>query len=126
MAWRKAAASAGSALPPKPRRPGCRVARRSIARSRITPMAGWRSCGKTILRRSAGCGVVSIGLDLAEPEKHAAAPYAELLLVPDPLLVTQLGQFVKDRPREAGFEPRSHQDIGRGRPVGSSFDAQRT
>src|SRR5205085_11854983 len=88
-------------------------------------MAAQRSCGKTILRRSAGRGVVSIGLDLAEPENHAAAPYAELLFVPDSLLVTQLGQFVKDRPGEAGFEPRPYQDIRRGRPVGSGFDAQR-
>src|SRR5690348_2942871 len=117
MAWRKAAASAGSALPPKPRRPGCRPARRSIALSRVRPMAGRRSCGKTILRRSAGCGVVSIGLDLAEPEKRAAAPYAELLLAPDLLLVAKLGQLIKDRPREAGFETRPHRDIGRGRAV---------
>src|SRR5438874_485203 len=120
----------GSALPPKPRRPGCCRARRSIARSRVTAMAARRSCGKTIQRRSArasvvSIAVVSIGLDLAEPEKHAIAPYAELLLARDPLLMAKLGQFVEDRPREAGFEARAHQDIGRGGPVLSGFDAQR-
>src|SRR5436309_11656884 len=130
MAWRNAAASAGSALPPKPRRPGWRRARRSIARSRVTAMAARRSCGKTIQRRSARFGVesiwvVSIGLDLAETEKHAAAPYAELLLVRDPLLMAKLGQLVEHRPGEAGFEARAHQDIGRGGPVRSGFDAQR-
>src|SRR5438552_589640 len=107
MAWRNAAASAGSGEPPKPRRPGCWPARHSIARSRVTAMAGRRSCDKTIQRRSARPGVVSIavvsiGVDLAEPEKHAATPYAELLLAPDLLLVPELGQPIKDGSGEAG------------------------
>src|SRR5439155_17812130 len=128
--WRNAAASAGSGEPPKPRRPGCWPARHSIARSRVTAMAGRRSCDKTIQRRSARPGVVSIavvsiGVDLAEPEKHAATPYAELLLVRDLLLMAKLGQLVEHGPREAGFKARAHQDIGRGGPIRSGFDAQR-
>src|SRR5207247_2481327 len=124
------AASAGSALPPKPRRPGWRRARRSIARSRVTAMAARRSCDKTLLRRSARPGVVSIavvsiGLDLAETEKHAAAPYAELLLARVVHHRPQRVQSIEYRSCEAGFEARAHQDIGRGGPVLSGFDAQR-
>src|SRR5204862_7404980 len=93
-------------------------------------MAARRSCGKTIQRRSARASVVSIavasiGLDLAESEKHAAAPYAELLLARDPLLMAQLGQLIEDPPGEAGVEARAHQDIGRGGPLRSGFDARR-
>src|SRR4051794_41465128 len=93
-------------------------------------MAARRSCGKTIQRRSARPGVVSIavvsiGLDLAEPEKHAAAPYAELLLARDPLLMAKLGQLIEDRPGEAGFEAPAYPDLEHGGPLRSRFDPPR-
>src|SRR5260221_8871759 len=81
---RNAAASNGSALPPKPRRPGCRSASRSMSPARVM-----------------GSGFL---VKLAEPEKVAGAPYPELHVAGDRLLLAPFDQLVKDRARQSCLE----------------------
>src|SRR5438128_11571350 len=81
-ARRNAAASSGSALPPKPRRPGCRSASRSISPAGVM--------GSDFL------------VKLAEPKEHAAAPDSELALAGDRLLLAPLDQLIKYRACEPG------------------------
>src|SRR5438552_15315401 len=73
IARRSAAASAGSALPPKPRRPGRWRARRAMIPSRVMDLLEPIQ-PKCCLDFLAG---------VAEREEHAAAPYPELPLAGD-------------------------------------------
>src|SRR3954468_4683139 len=99
---RNDAASTGSALPPNPRLPGCRRASRSITRSRM-----------------------SLRLGIAEPEEHASAPYPELPLPGDGLLLPELDQFVEHRAGQPGLQTGAHEDVGRRRAVGGGLDPER-
>src|SRR5205823_5488077 len=101
---RNAAASSGSALPPKPRRPGCRSASRSMSPARVM-----------------GSGFL---VKLAEPKEPAVAPYPELHFAGDLLLLAPLDQVVEYRARKSCLKPGAHQDIGRRHAIRSGLDAQ--
>lgn len=65
-----------------------------------------------------------IGSRLAQPKKHALAPYPELYRVPDPFLRAELDEIIKYRPRESRFEAVSYQNIGCRFAVRSRLDTQ--
>src|SRR5689334_21302076 len=62
---------------------------------------------------------------LAQPKEYPPAPHPELRRVADPLLRSELDEFIKHRPRQPGLEFAAHQNIGRRLAARSRLDAQR-
>src|SRR5580693_7775266 len=98
---RTSAASWGSLVPPKPRRLGSSLFRRAITSSRSI----W----------------LFLVAGIAETEKHAAAPHAELRFPVDLFIGGEIDELVKDRPRETSLEAGAYQNIRRRLTVGGGF-----